>query len=256
METEIIDQEMILMNQTIQQLYDRKSVRVFTDEPITDDEKKIILTSALQAPTAGNMALYSILDIQEQSLKEELARRCDNQPFIAKAPLVLIFLADFQKWYDIFYACCDESPKIEEADLFLASQDCVIAAQNAVVAAQSMGIGSCYIGDIMENFEINKELLHLPKYALPYSMVVFGRPTQQQKDRIKPKRFAIEDIVHIDTYRQKSIEETMHMFEKQTEKNGKELKEYIRAFANRKFYVDFRKEMNRSAKAMLKQWTD
>ena len=81
------------MNQTIRQLYDRKSVRVFTDEPITYDEKQMILTSALQAPTAGNMTLYSILNIQEQSLKDELAKRCDNQPFIAKAPLVLIFLA-------------------------------------------------------------------------------------------------------------------------------------------------------------------
>lgn len=244
------------MNQTIKELYNRKSVRVFTDEPITDKERKIILESALQAPTAGNMALYSILDIREQGLKEELAKRCDNQPFIAKAPIVLIFLADFQKWYDIFHAYCDEVPKIEEADLFLASQDCVIAAQNAVVAAQSMGIGSCYIGDIMENFEINKELLNLPKYALPYSMVVFGRPTQQQKDRIKPKRFSLEDMVHVDYYHQKSFDETKNMFEKQSGKKEKELEEYITAFAHRKFYVDFRREMNRSAKAMLKQWTN
>ncbi len=244
------------MNQTIRELYDRKSVRVFTNEPITDEEKQIILTSALQAPTAGNMALYSILDIRDQGLKDKLAERCDNQPFIAKAPFVLIFLADFQKWYDIFNAYCDEAPKIQEADLFLASQDCVIAAQNAVVAAQSMGIGSCYIGDIMENFEINRELLHLPKYALPYSMVVFGRPTKQQKDRVKPKRFALEDIVHINTYHQKSLEQTKKIFEKQSGKTGKELEEYITAFANRKFYVDFRKEMNRSAKAMIKQWTD
>jgi len=100
------------MNQTIQDLFSRKSTRVFTDDPITEEERKIILESALQAPTAGNMTLYSILDIQEQDLKEELAKRCDNQPFIAKAPLVLIFLADFQKWYDIFNACCEETPVI------------------------------------------------------------------------------------------------------------------------------------------------
>lgn len=244
------------MNQTIKEIYERKSVRVFTDEPITDEEKKIILESALQAPTAGNMALYSILDIQDQKLKEILAKRCDNQPFISKAPLVLIFLADFQKWYDIFNFYCEKTPKIEEADLFLASQDCVIAAQNAVVAAQSMGIGSCYIGDIMENFEVNRELLHLPPYALPYSMVVFGKPTQQQKDRQKPKRFNLDNMVHTNTYRQKSIEETKIMFKNQSGKTENELADYITAFADRKFFADFRKEMNRSAKAMLKQWTD
>ena len=74
------------MNQTIQDLFSRKSTRVFTDDPITEEERRIILESALQAPTAGNMTLYSILDIQEQDLKEELAKRCDNQPFIPCFP--------------------------------------------------------------------------------------------------------------------------------------------------------------------------
>ena len=61
--------------------------------------------------------------------KEELSVLCDNQPFIAKAPLALVFLADYQKWYDIFRAYGKEEPHIEESDLFLASQDCLIAAQ-------------------------------------------------------------------------------------------------------------------------------
>lgn len=244
------------MNQTIKELYERKSVRVYTDEPITEEEKNLILNAALQAPTAGNMALYSILDIQEQSLKDELAKRCDNQPFIAKAPLVLVFLADYQKWYDMFAASSENVPKLEEADLILAGQDCVIAAQNAVVAAQSLGIGSCYIGDILENFESNRELLHLPKYAVPYTMVVFGRPTKQQIERQKPKRFELNDIVHINHYQQKSLEGTTDMFEKQTGKSGDALDTYITAFANRKFYAEFRDEMNRSVKAMLKEWTE
>lgn len=48
------------MNETIKELFERKSVRMYTDEKITEEEKRIILESALQAPTAGNMALYSI----------------------------------------------------------------------------------------------------------------------------------------------------------------------------------------------------
>ena len=179
------------MNQTIKELYDRKSVRVFTDENITEEEKKIIMNAALQAPTAGNMALYSIIDIQDQKIKDILAQRCDHQPFIARAPMVLVFCADYQKWFDMFNEYTIGVPKLEESDLILAGQDCIIAAQNAVVAAESLGIGSCYIGDILENFELNKELLNLPKYAVPYIMLVFGKPTQQQKDRIKPKRFTL-----------------------------------------------------------------
>lgn len=244
------------MNRTIKELFERKSIRAYTDDPITSEERRLILESAIQAPTAGNMALYSIIDIQDQDLKEELSVLCDHQPFIAKAPMVLVFLADYQKWYDMFDACCETTPKIEEADLFLAMEDCLIAAQNAVVAAQSLGIGSCYIGDILENFEQSQKLLNLPRYAVPCAMAVFGRPTMQQTERTKPKRFAVDDIVHVNAYHQKSLDETREMFQRQTGKSGEELETYIKAFAKRKFYASFREEMNRSVKAILKYWTD
>lgn len=78
----------------------------------------------------------------------------------------------------------------------LAVTDAAIAAQNAVVAAESFGIGSCYIGDIMENCDTQRSLLHLPDYVFPAVMLVFGWPTQQQKDRVKPQRCAMEHIVH------------------------------------------------------------
>ena len=242
------------MNQTIQELYNRKSVRVYSDEPISDEEKKMIMNAALQAPTAGNMALYSMIDIQDQEVKEILAKRCDNQPFIAKAPFVLVFLADYQKWYDMFNEYTIGVPQLEESDLFLAAQDCIIAAQNAVVAAESLVIGSCYIGDILENFEANKKLLNLPKYAVPFMMLVFGKPTEQQKRRIKPKRFDLDDMVHINSYHHKSIEETKEMFKKQSGKNDEELANYIASFAKRKFFADFRVEMNRSARAIIDSW--
>lgn len=243
------------MNQTIKELFHRKSVRMFSDEPISDEEKKLILESALQAPTAGNMAMYSIIDVQDQELKEKLAVSCDHQPFIAKAPLVLVFLADYQKWYDIFSEYASMKPVIEESDLFLAMEDCAIAAQNAVVAAESLGIGSCYIGDIIENFEENQKLFNLPKYAIPYVMLVFGKPTKQQIERQKPKRFALEDMVSVNTYHQKTIEETKEMFKKQANKDNEELKIYIERFAKRKFHTEFRYEMNRSVRAMIKHWT-
>ena len=83
----------------------------------------------------------------------------------------------------------------------LAVTDTAIAAQNAVVAAESFGIGSCYIGDIMENCDTQRSLLHLPDYVFPAVMLVFGWPTQQQKDRPKPQRCAMEHIVHENGYR-------------------------------------------------------
>ena len=43
----------------------------------------------MQAPTAGNQMLYTILDITDAALKARLADLCDHQPFIADAPVVL-----------------------------------------------------------------------------------------------------------------------------------------------------------------------
>ena len=74
------------MNCTVKELYERKSVRAYTDEPITEEEKELILTSAIQAPTAGNMSLFSVIDVQSQEIKDILAERCDHQKFIASAP--------------------------------------------------------------------------------------------------------------------------------------------------------------------------
>lgn len=56
--------------------------------------KQIILEAAAQAPSAGCQQLYTILDITDQKLKDELVKTCDNQPFIATAPMVLVFCAD------------------------------------------------------------------------------------------------------------------------------------------------------------------
>ena len=66
------------MNEIMQSLYDRKSVRVFEDKPIPAERKQSILEAAAQAPSAGCQQLYTILDITAQALKESLADLCDH----------------------------------------------------------------------------------------------------------------------------------------------------------------------------------
>ena len=171
-------------NEVLQALSARKSVRVYTDEPVTEAERNAILQAAFQAPTAGNQQLYTILNITDPALKARMADLCDHQPFIAKAPLVLVFLADCRRWLQAYKAAGIEDVRTPGVgDLLLAMADTCIAAQNAVVAAESLGIGSCYIGDVIENAEQMREALHLPEHVVPACMLVFGRPTEQQKAR-------------------------------------------------------------------------
>ena len=138
-----------MKNETITQLWKRKSIRSFTQKDITPEEKQEILLAAMQAPSAGNQQLYTILDITSDRIKEELVITCDHQPMIAKAKMVLIFCADCKKWYDGFRYAGAGPRKPGAGDLMLAVCDAMIAAQNAVVAAESMGIEVLY--DVAHN---------------------------------------------------------------------------------------------------------
>ena len=240
------------MNEIIENLYRRKSVRVFEEREISEEMKNLILEAAMQAPSAGCQQLYTILDITDQELKKELSESCDHQPFIANAKMVLIFCADCKKWYDAYLeaGCEPRTPAV--GDLMLAITDTVIAAQNAVVAAESLGIGSCYIGDIMENCEEQRRLMHLPEYVFPAVMLVFGWPTKQQIERQKPERCELKHIVHENTYRSMEAKELREMLAHNCKNSTYE--EWCSAFCNRKYNSDFSKEMSRSVAKYLEQY--
>ena len=242
------------MNEVLQQLHQRKSVRVYEDRPVEAEVKQAILEAAIQAPSAGNMALYTILDITDQSMKDKLSVSCDNQPFIAAAPMVLIFCADYRRWYDVFCANLEEVRKPDMGDLFLAQADTLIAAQNAVVAAHSLGLGSCYIGDITENYEFHKELLNLPKYVVPAAMLCIGYPTQRQLSRPKPSRHAVSDLVHENGYSMEKSSAMPRMLSQQQGKEGEELTDWLNRFCKRKWNSEFSREMSRSCTEMVKDW--
>ena len=242
------------MNEVLRQLYERKSVRVYEDRPVPEDVKRAVLEAAIQAPSAGNMALYTILDITDPDIKQKLSVSCDNQPFIATAPLVLVFCADYRRWYDVFRKYVDQVRKPGMGDLFLAQADTLIAAQNAVVAAHSLGLGSCYIGDITENYEYHKQLLNLPQYVVPAAMLCMGYPTDQQQRRPKPPRHGVERLVHENGYSLEKAGEMTEMLAIQQGKAGEELEDYIRRFCKRKWNSEFSEEMSRSCAEMVKDW--
>ena len=70
------------MSQTMDILLCRKSVRAFEKRPVEPEIKAQILQATLRAPTAGNMMLYSIIDVTDQRIKDRLAITCDNQPLL------------------------------------------------------------------------------------------------------------------------------------------------------------------------------
>lgn len=208
------------MNETTKLINERVSLRRYSPEEITQEHIDVIVHSAMRAPTAQNMMLYSIVQVDDQSKKDKLAKTCGH-PFIAKAPLVLLFLADMQRWYDFYNAfevpkSCEE-PNMEfqtpqASNLMMSCCDALIAAQNSVIAAESLGIGSCYIGDIMGHCEEHREMFQLPKWVFPITLVCYGYYPEGMERKLTT-RFDRKFIHFQDTYKHLSREDFKEMLD-------------------------------------------
>ena len=254
------------INPILKTIHNRTSLRFYKNGPIKKEHLQSILEATMRAPTAGNMMLYSVLAIEDQSTKDKLSITCDNQPFIKRAPLVLIFLADYQRWFDYYLfsgveSFCERKElswrRPDLGDLFIAVNDALIAAQTAVLAAESLKIGSCYIGDILENYEIHRELLQLPPYVFPITMLCLGYYPDDYKPEFR-QRFAQEYIVHSEKYRRLKEEELAEMFADLEaglpSRNKYGAENMGQLMYARKTGSEFAQEMNRSIREALKNW--
>ncbi len=258
------------MNETLQLINNRKSVRKFQNKEIGSGNIHTIIQSAMRAPTAGNQMLYSIIEVEDQTLKDRLVNSCDNQPFISSSPLVLLFLADFQRSYDFFLSSgvidygkkegiTHRTPGVGE--FMLASCDALIAAQTSVLAAESLGIGSCYIGDIMENYELHRELFDLPDYTFPVSMLCYGYPEGDYSNRSPSPRYKSEYIHFKNRYRRLIEPDFINMVQPvkdiyfKTNKYSGNAVNIGQHFYTKKFTADFTLEMNRSVQKAIDIWS-
>jgi len=253
------------MNPTLDCIAQRRSVRSFGERPVDRATADQIIQAAMRAPTAGNLMLYSIIEIADPAIKAQLAESCDHQPFIAKAPLVLLFFADYQRWFDLFVAsdvptmCAAQNKPMRcpaEGDLMLACSDALIAAQTAVIAAEALGLGSCYIGDIMEQYAFHRELLDLPQYVFPIAMLCIGYPSEAAKRRRLTTRLPQPLVHHTDRYQRLDAEGLRAFSAAQRQPSS-----YLEPAVNlgqhvyvRKFGAQFSYEMSRSAAEAIRRW--
>ncbi|MCS5420726.1 MULTISPECIES: nitroreductase family protein [Psychrilyobacter] len=248
------------MNETLKTINNRVSLRWYEKKKISTEHMDKIIESAIGAPTAGNMVMYSIIHIQNKKTMKKLAISCDSQPFIGTASDILIFVADFNKWNSYYKnegVYCDKGRRPGNAEMLLAFEDTMIASENAVIAGESLGIGSCYIGDILENYEYHKELLDLPDYTIPLGMLTFGYYPKDYK-RVKRERFNREFIVFDEKYKKLDKAELKTMFElKEKEfstKDSNEGKSFAGEFYKRKTNSDFMENFERSVDQWFKNW--
>lgn len=251
-------------NAVLDILEHRSSTRAFARDDdgrpvaVTDEQRAAILHAASRAPSAGAMMMYSIVSIREQATLDRLADLCDHQPMIAKAPWALIFVVDYAKWIDLFeHVGCFEPEFVERTGKAPRPApglgDFAIAAQNAVVAAEALGLGSCYIGDIVENAEEVAALLDLPPYTMPLSMLIIGTPRKERPAIAHP----VVNLVHDERYRRAdtaTMDAQVAEMDAMFRPHAREVGERVIDIYTRKHTSPFMAEMSRSMEWWFKNW--
>lgn len=188
------------VNPTILRQLQHRSVRRFSDRPVTDDELTAILTAAQAASTSSNQHSWSVVVVRDQAHKTELKPIIGDQPFIDKAPVLLFWIADLHRAHQLAERAgtSTEGTELLEATL-VAFIDAALAAQNAAVAAESLGLGITYIGAARNHPIETADSLGLPPHTAVAFGMTLGWPSPTDRAKIRP-RPTLDTVVHYERY--------------------------------------------------------
>ena len=130
------------MTPTIDLLRSHRSIRHFTDEPITQAQREAIIDSARGTSSSSFLQCSSIIRITDPAMREQLVTLTGGQKHVAQAAEFWVFCADFNRHLQI----CPEAELGLAEQLLLGVVDTALMAQNAFTAAESLGLGGVYIG--------------------------------------------------------------------------------------------------------------
>ncbi|MCH4890023.1 hypothetical protein EZV73_20760 [Acidaminobacter sp. JC074] len=185
-------------NEVIKCLYERASVRSFTDQEVSEETLRTIIDAGCHAATGGNLQPYSIIEIRSEEKKQALMDTGVHQPIVKQAPVNLLFCIDWhriEKWAKLHHA--PHVLRESYRHFWIAFQDTIIAAQNICTAADSLGLGSVYLGTVESCFDELRPMFNLPEGVFPVVILSLGYPKKYPEPASK---LLYDNIVHKESY--------------------------------------------------------
>jgi nitroreductase len=160
----------------------RRSIRFFTNQPVSEEEVKTLIDAARHAPSAGNIQPWEFIIAKKTEVKHKLVVAALNQTFIEQAPVVIVVCANTN---------ASGSGYGSRGVALYCIQDTAAATQNILLTAYSMGLGTCWIGAFNE--EEVKEALGIPDGIRPVAIIPVGHGTGNPP---KHPRRPLAEMVH------------------------------------------------------------
>ena len=147
-------------------IFERRSIRKYTDQVVTDDMVTQLLKAAMYAPSAGNQQSWEFIVVKS---KETLLKITEIHPY-----------SQMLKEVSVAIVVCGNLQKEKFKDYWV--QDCSAATQNILLAAHAVGLGTVWLGVYPVADRVNgvKEILSLPEDIIPLSIIPLGFPAEKK----------------------------------------------------------------------------
>jgi len=155
-------------------IFTRRSIRQYTDEPVTEGQVKTLLEAGMNAPSANNRQPWHFIVVDA---REKLDAIMDVHPYsamLSQAPLAVVVCAD-----------------VTRSERYW-QQDCAAATENILLAARALGLGSVWLGVYPkeDRTEGITGLFNLPEHIRPLCVIAVGHPAEEagRVDRYDPSK--------------------------------------------------------------------
>ena len=149
--------------ETIKAIMTRRSIRTWTAEPVSVEERRIIMAAAMNAPSASDARPWCFVEVDDRETIDAFTEMGGTEMLAESTFMVMV--------------CGDASKEIYPG---FWPQDCSCAAQNMQLAAHDLGIGCVWIAiyPIDERVEICRKILDIPQSITPFALLAMGVPNE------------------------------------------------------------------------------
>lgn len=169
------------MEDCLELIFSRKSIRKFKNKDIPEDILLKVLSAGNAAPTAGNLQARDFIIIRDKDTKKLIAEAAMNQMFIADAPVVIVVCANYPRSMRVYG---------EKGKLY-AEQDATAAIENILLASCALGLGATWVGAFYESKV--SAILEIPEFSKPIAIIPIGYPDEEPE---KKSRYPIKELIH------------------------------------------------------------
>lgn len=155
------------MQELLDVMYTRRSIREFTDEPVRDEQIEAMLKAGMAAPSAQNLQPWHFVVVRMRKRLDALAEVHKYAYMLEKAPLAIV-------------VCGDQDISSKHW-----VEDTCAATQNILLAATALGLGGVWVS-IYPKKKYQKavrELLDIPDHIGVLCMLAIGHPAEKKKAR-------------------------------------------------------------------------